>query len=105
MVCRCSAIRQTQESDEWFSQVLRGKSVQFLRKDPNKHRLVVPARQIGFALNNVGFADGAPILLTTESSLEHLNAGLDSPVPMNRFRPNIVVGGGELTHSMKIFGV
>jgi len=89
------AIRQSQESDEWFSQVL-GKSVQFLRKDPNKHRLVVPARQIGFALNNIGFADGAPILLTTESSLEHLNAGLDNPVPMNRFRPNIVVGGGEL---------
>lgn len=42
------------------------------------------------------FADGYPVLITSEASLEDLNirintTGLGQPVPMNRFRPNIVV--------------
>lgn len=41
----------------------------------------------------VGFADGFPLLLTTESSLADLNARLPRPLPMNRFRPSIVVSG------------
>lgn len=40
-----------------------------------------------------GFVDVAPILVTNEASLADLNARLDAPVPMNRFRPNIVVEG------------
>ncbi|MDE0420601.1 MAG: MOSC domain-containing protein [Gammaproteobacteria bacterium] len=39
------------------------------------------------------FVDVAPILMTNEASLADLNARLDTPVPMNRFRPNIVIGG------------
>lgn len=41
----------------------------------------------------VSFADGFPFLLTTEESLDNLNARLLDGVPMNRFRPNIVVHG------------
>lgn len=41
----------------------------------------------------VRFADGRPILLTTQQSLQDLNSRLNTPVPMNRFRPNIVVDG------------
>jgi hypothetical protein len=41
--------------------------------------------------DHTGFADGYPILLTSEESLNDLNSRLESPVPMNRFRPNIVV--------------
>jgi uncharacterized protein YcbX len=41
----------------------------------------------------VGFADGFPLLLATTASLEDLNARLTVPVPMNRFRPNVVVEG------------
>ncbi len=41
----------------------------------------------------VGFADGFPMLLATTASLEDLNARLTVPVPMNRFRPNVVVEG------------
>ena len=41
------------------------------------------------------FVDVAPILLTNEESLADLNARLDTPVPMNRFRPNVVVNGIE----------
>ena len=48
------------------------------------------------ASNQVGFADGNAMLLASEPSLAALNAHLDEPVPMNRFRPNIVVGGNDL---------
>ena len=39
------------------------------------------------------FVDVAPILVTNEASLADLNARLDTPIPMNRFRPNVVVSG------------
>ena len=39
------------------------------------------------------FVDVAPILMTNMASLADLNARLDAPVPMNRFRPNIVIDG------------
>jgi len=41
----------------------------------------------------VSFADGYPLLLTTTASLADLNRRLDAPLPMNRFRPNVVVDG------------
>lgn len=45
--------------------------------------------------DHTGFADGYPILLASEESLGDLNARLEKPVPMNRFRPNLVVRGCE----------
>ena len=45
--------------------------------------------------DRVGFADAYPVLLATHASLADLNARLTEPVPMNRFRPNLVVSGGE----------
>ncbi len=44
--------------------------------------------------SGVGFADGYPLLLISEESLADLNARLPVPLPMDRFRPNIVVAGG-----------
>src|SRR5207244_2548695 len=41
----------------------------------------------------VGFADGFPLLLIAEASLEELNRRLAAPVTMKRFRPNLVVQG------------
>lgn len=41
----------------------------------------------------VSFADGFPLLLISQASLDDLNTRLEKPVPMNRFRPNIVVKG------------
>jgi uncharacterized protein YcbX len=41
----------------------------------------------------VGFADGYPFLLISEASLKDLNQRLNAPVPMNRFRPNLVISG------------
>ncbi len=46
---------------------------------------------------HTAFADGFPVLITNEASLQELNSALidraEPPVPMTRFRPNIVVGG------------
>jgi len=41
----------------------------------------------------VGFADGFPLLLISQASLDDLNGRLAQPVPMDRFRPNLVVSG------------
>lgn len=49
----------------------------------------------GEAGDRVGFADAYPYLLATTASLAEVNARLDEPVPMNRFRPNLVVDGGD----------
>ncbi|MFC9853381.1 MOSC domain-containing protein [Streptomyces prasinus] len=66
--------------------------------DPATRRPVDP----GFALpgETVSLADGYPLLLTTTASLDALNALIaggdhadEGPLPMNRFRPNLVVGG------------
>jgi uncharacterized protein YcbX len=43
----------------------------------------------------VGFADAFPLLLISRASLDELNARLPHAVPMNRFRPNLVVSGCE----------
>jgi uncharacterized protein YcbX len=41
------------------------------------------------------FTDGYPVLLATEASLADLNRRMAAPLPMTRFRPNVVVAGAE----------
>lgn len=41
------------------------------------------------------FADGYPALIIGQASLDDLNTRLAEPIPMNRFRPNIVFTGGD----------
>jgi hypothetical protein len=41
----------------------------------------------------VSFADAFPFLLIAEESLADLDARLAAPLPMDRFRPNLVVTG------------
>ena len=49
--------------------------------------------------HHFGFADGFPLLVANQASLDELNGRLrakgEAPVPMDRFRPNIVVQGDE----------
>lgn len=49
--------------------------------------------QYGQDSDEVSFADGFPLLLTSQASLDLLNSKLAQPVPMLRFRPNLVVAG------------
>jgi len=50
-----------------------------------------------YAQNNeqVSLADGYPLLIIGQASLDDLNQRMLTPLPMNRFRPNIVFTGGE----------
>lgn len=43
--------------------------------------------------DEVSFADAHPLLVISEASLADLNGRLEDPLPMNRFRPNLVVRG------------
>ncbi len=43
--------------------------------------------------DKTAFADGYPLLLISQSSLDDLNTRLPQPLPMQRFRPNLVVSG------------
>lgn len=75
--------------DRWFSKFL-GISCRLLKVNTSKVRPVLK-KHGGDDGDIVGFADQAPILIISEGSLEDLNQRLDSPVLMNRFRPNIIV--------------
>jgi uncharacterized protein YcbX len=87
------AIDQGEEAADWFSDWL-GTPVRLVHVADGYRRLINGQ----YAVNpddHTGFADGYPILLTSEEGLQDLNSRLESPVPMNRFRPNIVVKGDE----------
>ncbi len=45
--------------------------------------------------DHVSLADAYPLLIIGQSSLDDLNDRMKTPVPMNRFRPNVVFTGGE----------
>jgi len=87
------AIDQGEEAAEWFSAWL-ARSVRLVHVADGYKRLVNEKYVIN-GDDHTGFADGYPILLASEEGLWDLNSRLESPVPMNRFRPNIVVKGGE----------
>ncbi|MDF3149640.1 MOSC domain-containing protein, partial [Streptomyces sp. T21Q-yed] len=66
--------------------------------DPGTRRPVDP--EYALPGETVSFADGYPLLLTTTASLDALNSLIaqgdhaqEGPLPMNRFRPNVVVSG------------
>ena len=65
-----------------------GKSVTLVYMPDDVERAVNP--KYGESGDIVSFADGYPVLLASTSSLDDLNARLDEPVPMDRFRPNLV---------------
>lgn len=73
---------------KWFSEFL-DVACQVVFMPDDSIRPVNPK----YAINKdiVSFADAFPLLLISQSSLNDLNARLINPVPMNRFRPSIVV--------------
>ncbi|RZM27426.1 MAG: MOSC domain-containing protein [Pedobacter sp.] len=77
---------------EWFSAYLEF-PVKLVMMSEETRREVDP--RYASANEIVSFADGYPILIIGQSSLNLLNEKLDNPVPMNRFRPNLVFSGGE----------
>ncbi|CAI5463888.1 unnamed protein product [Closterium sp. Yama58-4] len=86
------ALDAGEDAAQWFSSVM-GRPVRLVRFD-TAH--VVRPTSADFADGfQTSFADGYPMLLISQPSLSSLNARLPNPIPMNRFRPNIVVEGCE----------
>jgi hypothetical protein len=95
--------RDTVEADDcgdaaaaWLSQIM-GQPLRLVRMGARYHRAVRPGRAKPGDVYS--FADGTPLLVVGEASLADLNARLalrgEPPLPMNRFRPNLVVAGAE----------
>jgi uncharacterized protein YcbX len=80
------------EADRWFGEFL-GVRCKLVFLPDESVRPVDP--DYGRTGDRVGLADGFPFLLASDASLADLNVRMESPVPMNRFRPNLVVQGCE----------
>lgn len=80
------------EANAWISDFL-GTNSKIVYYSPQAPRHVSPKYSSGEQL--VSFADGFPLLLTSTSTLDHLNSKMVSAVGMERFRPNIIVEGAE----------
>jgi uncharacterized protein len=76
--------------DAWFMGFL-GIECRLVYMPDDALRSVEPGYSL--ASDIVSLADGFPLLLISQSSLDDLNGRLANPVPMNRFRPNIVISG------------
>lgn len=89
---RITAVLPDHRADEWFSRVAGRECVLAYIPDA-----VVRPLDPAYAPDGgrTGFADGFPFLLVGEASLSDLNRRLAAPLPMNRFRPNLVVAGSE----------
>ncbi|MFJ3923118.1 MOSC domain-containing protein [Streptomyces sp. NPDC090022] len=84
---------------DWFSRYLGVPARLVHLDDPAVRRPIDP----DYALpgETVSLADGYPLMVATLASLDALNALIaqgdhpeEGPLPMNRFRPNVVVSGG-----------
>lgn len=89
----CRAFDEGDGAAQWLTQYL-GRNVRLARFDPAHKRASNRERTAGSeALNR--FSDGYPMLLVSRASLDDLNNRLQEngrdPLPMNRFRPNIVI--------------
>jgi uncharacterized protein len=95
-----NSVKATFAGDEaaaWVSDFM-GTDLRLVHLDDPTRRPVDP--EFGEPGDRVSFADGFPLLLTTDASLDALNGWIaegpgaaEGPVPMTRFRPNVVVSG------------
>lgn len=86
------AEKVNEEASRQLSQILK-QDVSLMKIGENTSRLADP-RFVDSEIQ-VSFADGFPYLIISQASLDDLNSRLESPVEMNRFRPNIVVSGSK----------
>jgi uncharacterized protein YcbX len=74
----------------WLSSVV-GRPTRLVYMPDDVRRPVSPERARPGDV--VSFADGYPLLLVGQASLDELNTRLEAPVGVERFRPNLVVAG------------
>ncbi|HEY6482916.1 MAG TPA: MOSC N-terminal beta barrel domain-containing protein [Steroidobacteraceae bacterium] len=87
----CTGLDQGDPAARWLSEVI-GCSARIVRVVEAPNRLA-DAKYAGPYPVQLAFPDGFPVLVCNRSSLESLNRRMPQPVPMERFRPNVVVSG------------
>ena len=93
----CTVVDEGEAVSRWLGEALQHKRpLRLVRMNPGTQRNQTAPEVMG-ADTRVEFADAAPFLIANEASLAAVNAALaqngEQAVPMNRFRPNIVVNG------------
>ncbi len=82
------AYTTTEQANAWFSDII-GESVQLLFTGEQSNRVRPKIQQ------NVSFADGYPLLVISEASLQALNERSSEHHTMDQFRTNLVVSNTE----------
>lgn len=95
---KVDAVPASAAASEWFSTYLGAEVTLVHMDDPAVRRSV--RQDYARPGDTVSFADAFPLLLTTSSSLDALNSLIaqgdhadEGPLPMDRFRPNVVIEG------------
>jgi uncharacterized protein len=88
---RFDALDQGDAASAWASAAL-AEPVRLVRVADIPQRMANP-QFAGPAPTPVAFPDGFPVLVCNRASLDDLNARMPEPVPMERFRPNLVLHG------------
>ena len=92
---RCVGIDQGDAAATWFQDYLGVEGVRLVRMPDEEKRYC--ARKYAPSDSTTAFSDGFPVLLASDASLAEVNARLEArgkpSIPMNRFRPNLVISG------------
>jgi uncharacterized protein len=85
-------VEVSSEHSEWFSAQLGIRCTLVFFPEENARPV-----DVRYQMNkeHVSLADAYPFMILGDATLADLNARLEQPVPMNRFRPNLVFTGGE----------
>lgn len=78
------------EANAWFAERL-GIPCRLVYMPDTSRREV--DRNYAAGINSL--SDGFPYLILSQASLDDLNSRMEAPLPMDRFRPNIVLAGGS----------
>mmetsp|Transcript_9408 Transcript_9408/g.23976 ORF Transcript_9408/g.23976 Transcript_9408/m.23976 type:complete len:343 (+) Transcript_9408:31-1059(+) len=89
-----AAIDQGDDVAEWLSKYLDVPNLRLVRMPKSTNRWCETA-YAPLAGARAAFSDGYPILVTNQASMDDLNAKMKTPLPMDRFRPNVVVEGAD----------
>lgn len=87
----CPALDEGDAAAAWLAEVLQ-RECRLVQFDP-QHRRLSSRDWTGSIEAENRFSDGFPLLVIGRASLDDLNSRLSRPIPMNRFRPNIVLEG------------
>lgn len=96
------------DADAWVTRFLETE-LSLVAFDPSLPRACNPEWTQGLA-STTEFSDGFPVLVISRASLAELNSRLPTPLPMERFRPNVVIDGVEAfdedrVHELTVNGV